>query len=55
MSYVNGVEFRPDNRRVVHHALVFTDNTGAARGVWRPGAKITGIRVLADRAFRPSG
>ena len=29
--YVGATEFRPDNRRTVHHALVFTDNTGQAR------------------------
>lgn len=28
---VAGVEFRPGNRKVVHHALLFLDNTGAAR------------------------
>ena len=28
---VAAVEFRPGNRRVVHHALLFLDNTGAAR------------------------
>lgn len=29
--FVRGVEFRPGNRRVVHHALVFLDVSGAAR------------------------
>jgi hypothetical protein len=29
--YLSGMEFRPGNRRVVHHALVFADATGAAR------------------------
>jgi len=29
--FVSGLEFRPDNRRVVHHALVFLDANGAAR------------------------
>lgn len=28
---VAAVEFRPGNRKVVHHALMFLDNTGAAR------------------------
>lgn len=28
---VAAVEFRPGNRRVVHHALLFLDNTGAVR------------------------
>jgi len=30
-KYVSAVEFRPSNRKVVHHALFFLDNTGAAR------------------------
>jgi hypothetical protein len=30
-SYVSGAEFRPGNPRVVHHALIFLDSTGAAR------------------------
>jgi hypothetical protein len=30
-SYISGMEFRPDNRRVVHHALVFLDANNAAR------------------------
>jgi hypothetical protein len=29
--YANDVEFRPGNRRVVHHALIYLDTTGAAR------------------------
>jgi mono/diheme cytochrome c family protein len=29
--YVSGLEFRPGNRRIVHHALVFVDPSGAAR------------------------
>ena len=29
--YVSGTEFRPGNRRIVHHALVYVDTTGAAR------------------------
>jgi hypothetical protein len=29
--YVGGFEFRPDNRRIVHHALIFTDTRGRAR------------------------
>ena len=28
--YVSAVEFKPDNRKIVHHALFFLDNTGAA-------------------------
>jgi hypothetical protein len=29
--YVKTFEFRPDNRRVVHHVILFTDPTGAGR------------------------
>jgi len=29
--YVDGVEFRPGNRQVVHHALLFLDSSGRAR------------------------
>ena len=29
--YMDGIEFRPGNRRIVHHALVFLDATGKAR------------------------
>jgi hypothetical protein len=30
-SYVRSAEFRPGNRRVVHHGLIYVDDTGAAR------------------------
>jgi hypothetical protein len=30
-KYVSAVEFRPSNRKVVHHALFFLDSNGAAR------------------------
>jgi len=30
-AFIGGLEFRPDNRRVVHHALVFLDTNNAAR------------------------
>jgi hypothetical protein len=29
-QYVTAVEFHPDNRRIVHHALFFLDNSGTA-------------------------
>jgi hypothetical protein len=29
--YIRAFEFRPSNRRVVHHALVFTESSGVAR------------------------
>jgi len=30
-TFISSLEFRPDNRRVVHHALVFVDSSGSAR------------------------
>ncbi|MGA2215208.1 MAG: ascorbate-dependent monooxygenase [Bryobacteraceae bacterium] len=29
--YIDGIEFRPGNRRIVHHALVFLDASGKAK------------------------
>jgi len=29
--YMDGIEFRPENRRIVHHALVFLDASGQAK------------------------
>lgn len=33
--YVRAVEFRPDNRRVLHHAVLFVDGSGGARAMDR--------------------
>ena len=30
-KYVSAIDFRPSNRKVVHHALIFLDSSGAAR------------------------
>lgn len=30
-SYIRSAEFRPGNRRVVHHGVIYVDETGAAR------------------------
>jgi hypothetical protein len=30
-SYIQSAEFRPGNRRVVHHGVIYVDDTGAAR------------------------
>jgi hypothetical protein len=30
-EYVQGVEFHPGNRKIVHHAIMFLDNSGEAR------------------------
>ncbi len=34
--YIRAFEFRPSNRRVVHHALVFTESSGVARQIAGP-------------------
>lgn len=34
--YVRAFEFHPSNRRVVHHALIFTESSGAARRIAGP-------------------
>lgn len=53
-KYVSAVEFRPSNRKVVHHALFFLDNSGAARALDErdPGV---GYGELAGLGFIPSG
>ena len=35
--YVKSFEFRPDNRKIVHHAIVFSDPNGNARRLARNG------------------
>lgn len=51
---VAAVEFRPGNRRVVHHALYFLDNTGQARKLDEkdPGP---GYRSFGGIGFLPTG
>ena len=52
---VNGVEFRPGNRRVVHHSRIYLDDTGDARRRDRddPAAGLYGL-VRDRRPFRSS-
>jgi hypothetical protein len=51
--YVRAVEFRPSNRKVVHHALIFLDQTGAAREL---AAKHGGTySCFGTPGFLPSG
>ena len=35
-AYISAVEYRPGNRRVVHHIMAFLDSTGAGASVTRP-------------------
>jgi len=50
--YVKSFEFRPDNRRVVHHAIVFSDPTGAARKMVRNG---NSYPCFGGPGFGPTG
>ena len=53
-KYVKAVEYRPANRKVTHHALLFLDNTGAARRLDEadPGP---GYAAMGGVGFLPSG
>ena len=50
--YVKSFEFRPDNRRVVHHAIVFSDPSGAARKLVRNG---NSYPCFGGPGFGPTG
>jgi mono/diheme cytochrome c family protein len=49
--YIGALEFRPDNRRVVHHALVFTDPLGEARKL-AAGSPDGGYTCFGGPGFR---
>lgn len=50
-TYVGGVEFRPGNRRIVHHALVFTDARGEGRKL-AAGSPDGGYTCFGSPGFR---
>ncbi|MGC4050943.1 MAG: hypothetical protein QM757_16380 [Paludibaculum sp.] len=52
--FVRGIEFRPGNRRVVHHALVFLDTSGAARKL-AGNASDGGFPCFGGPGFAPAG
>ncbi len=52
--YLSGIEFRPGNRRVVHHALVYADITGTARKL-AAGSPDGGYPCFGGPKFPPSG
>jgi mono/diheme cytochrome c family protein len=52
--YVAGVEFRPGAATVVHHCLLFLDNTGAARKLDEQDAE-PGYRSFGGPGFTPTG
>src|SRR5688572_30182339 len=53
-KFVRAVEFRPSNRKIVHHALFFLDNTGTARKLdaQDPGP---GYSRMGGPGFTPTG
>ena len=53
-KYVKAVDYRPGNRKVTHHALLFLDNTGMARKLDEadPGP---GYSRMGGIGFLPSG
>ncbi len=53
-KFVRAVEFRPSNRRVVHHSLFFLDNSGAARKLDEADPGV-GYGKMGGVGFVPSG
>jgi len=53
-KYVRAVDYRPSNRKITHHALLFLDNTGQARRLDEadPGP---GYSRMGGVGFLPSG
>lgn len=53
-KYVRAVEFKPSNRKVVHHALFFLDNTGTAKKKDAED-KTPGFQSFGGPGFLPTG
>jgi len=53
-ALVSAIEFHPGNRRVAHHAVVFLDDSGAARKLDRATAE-PGYANFGGPGFLPSG
>jgi len=53
-KYVSAVEFRPDNRKVVHHALMFLDTKGRAKKL-DDADPLPGYSRAGGPGFTPSG
>ena len=51
---ISGFEFRPGNRRVVHHAIIYIDSTGAGRRL-AAQSKGDGYRCVGGPGFSASG
>jgi hypothetical protein len=53
-KFISGFEFRPGNRRVVHHSILFLDNNGAARRKDAADPDV-GYRSFGGVGFLPTG
>lgn len=53
-TYVTAAEYRPSNRKVVHHALLFLDTSGAARRLDEKDPGV-GYSRMGGPGFIPSG
>ncbi|MDB5295770.1 MAG: hypothetical protein JWO31_1753 [Phycisphaerales bacterium] len=54
-KYVTAVDYRPANRKIVHHALLFTDGTGTARKLDEADPGVGYGRGGGGVGFQPSG
>ena len=52
--HVSGFEFRPGNKRVVHHAIIYVDSTGAGRRL-AERSKGSGYRCVGGPGIPASG
>jgi mono/diheme cytochrome c family protein len=52
---ISGFEFRPDNRRIVHHAIIYIDSTGTSRRLAAQAKNGEGYRCVGGPGFPASG
>jgi mono/diheme cytochrome c family protein len=52
---ISGFEFRPGNRRVVHHAIIYVDSSGAGRRLAAQAKGGEGYRCVGGPGFSASG
>ena len=50
VKYLRGLEFRPGNRRVVHHANLYVDSTGTLRKQAKDGIDARGLGLGVEQA-----
>ena len=55
MRYVRGMEFRPDNPRIVHHAVIRVDRTRTSRRLDAEDPEPGYDGMLTDEAISPDG